>query len=51
MKTFLAFTTGLFGGTFVGMVYMATLAANRERREYNEAMMPTIHYGLKDKEL
>lgn len=25
MKTFLGFTTGLFGGTFVGMVFMAAL--------------------------
>ena len=51
MKTFLALTTGFLSGAFAGMVYMATLAANRERREYDEVMMPTIHYGSKEKEL
>ena len=51
MKTFLALTTGFLSGAFAGMVYMATLAANRERREHGEVMMPTIHDGSKEKEL
>ena len=51
MKTFLALTTGFLSGAFAGMVYMATLAANRECREYGEVIMPTIHDGSRRKEL
>ena len=51
MKTFLALTTGFLSGAFAGMVYMATLAANRERRKYGEVMMPIIHDGSRRKEL
>lgn len=30
MKTFLGFTTGLFGGTFAGMVFMAVMLLESE---------------------
>ena len=51
MKTFLALTTGFLSGAFAGMVYMATLTANRECREYGEVMMPTTHDGSRREEL
>ena len=35
MKTFLGFTTGLLGGTFAGMIYMAALFfAHENFREF-----------------
>lgn len=45
MKTFLGFTTGLLGGTFVGMVFMATmLVANKDLREYMNTVADDIDY-------
>ena len=35
MKTFLGFTTGLFGGTMAGMVFMSILLlASKDLRDY-----------------
>jgi len=37
MKTFLGFTTGLFGGTIIGLLTMAVaILASKELRDYAE---------------
>ena len=43
MKTFLGFTTGLFGGTFIGMVFMGIMfVAFEDLREYANALADEI---------
>ena len=45
MKTFLGFTTGLFSGTIVGMVFMSILLlANEDLRDY----VDTVANGIDD---
>ena len=44
MKTFLGFTTGLFGGTMVGMVIMSILLlASEDLRDYVDTVANGIH--------
>ena len=43
MKTFLGFTTGLFSGTFIGMVLMSILLLAREDlRDYVDTVANSI---------
>lgn len=45
MKTFLGFTTGLLGGTMVGMVFMSILLiASKNLRDY----VDTVANGIDD---
>ena len=44
MKTFLGFTTGLFGGTMVGMVFMSILLlASEDLRDYVDTVANDIN--------
>ena len=45
MKTFLGFTTGLFSGTIIGMVFMSVLLlASEDLRDY----VDTVAKGIDD---
>lgn len=44
MKTFLGFTTGLFSGTFIGMLLMATgIVASEDLREFANTLADGIN--------
>ena len=44
MKTFLGFTTGLLGGTFVGMVFRSILlVANEDLRDFADTVANGIN--------
>ena len=43
MKTFLGFTTGLFSGTMIGMVFMSMLLiANKDLRDFADTVADNI---------
>ena len=43
MKTFLGFTTGLFSGTMIGMVFMSILLlASKDLRDYVDTVADNI---------
>ena len=45
MKTFLGFTTGLFSGTIIGVVFMAImLVASEDLRDYVDTVANGIDY-------